>query len=110
MGRWRWRVALRVRRAVREHRVRFTQKAERELGESVLPLDHADALNILAELTPRGVFQVLASEATGEPLYVYRIQASGMPLYIKLALRGSCDVISFHDDEGPADGEEAEVD
>lgn len=110
MSRWRWRVTLRVRRAVREHRVWFTQKAARELEESVLRLDHADALDILAGLTPEDAFQAFASEVTGECLYVYRIRVSGVPLYIKLALRGRCDVISFHDDEGPADDEEVETD
>jgi hypothetical protein len=78
----------------------FTLKARRELAGLELGLDDEDAREIPANLTPRASAGRLRSAATGEWMYVFKPQVSGNVLYVKLILRSSCVVISFHEDDG----------
>ena len=104
MARWPWVVTLRVRAPAAAGRVRFTSKARLELKALILPLGHDGALDVLASLTPDEASEQLRSSVSGEWLYVYRPLVAGVSLYIKLALREDCVVISFHPEE--AQGEE----
>jgi hypothetical protein len=106
MARWRWVVTSRVRAFASEGRVRFTNKAGLELKALVLPLGHDEALDVLASLTPDEASGQLRSSVSGEWLYVYRPLVAGVLLYIKLALREDCVVISFHTEEDQGEKED----
>ncbi len=42
----------------------------------------------------------LASETTGEWIYVFKPVVGGQIIYVKVVLREDCVVVSFHEDEG----------
>lgn len=108
MRRWPWAVTLRVRTLVRERRVLLTSKARREIAASDLGIDERDALEILAGLTPERGIERIRSSATGEWLCVYRPYVAGVRLYVKLALRWSCVVVSFHEEKRDRVDEQAQ--
>ena len=77
--------------------VRFTWKARRELAE--LRLDELDACDVLASLRAVHSAGRLLSSETGEWLYLFKPTVAGAVLYLKVAMRRDCIVISFHEDE-----------
>jgi hypothetical protein len=94
-------VLRRVRALTAEQRVRFTLKAVRELA--AMGLDAADACESLEGLKAADFVKRLASEATGEWMYVFKPNIGGILVYVKLILRHACVVVSFHEDEGEND-------
>jgi hypothetical protein len=99
MARWPWTVTLRVRQHARAGRVRFTKKAVLELEAMGLSIDDGEAYDVIASLTPDDAAKRIRSSVSGERLYVFRPMVAGAPLYIKLALRQACVVISFHPED-----------
>jgi hypothetical protein len=93
-----------VRRLAVERRVRFTLKAQRELG--ALGLDALDGCEALASLTSGDAMGRLRSGRTGEWMYVFKPLVAGDVIYVKLILRNDCIVVSFHEDEGGRDEEQ----
>lgn len=65
-----------------------------------------DVRDVLATLTPRDSVGRLISRSTGEWLYVFKLEVGGDVIYVKLVLRASCIVVSFHEDEGTDDQDE----
>lgn len=96
MPRWLNRIVRRVRRLARTDAARFTLKAKDEIAALGPPFDPDACLEILTGLEPRDFSERLWSERSCEWLFVFQVWAHGVPLYIKLALRGQCLVISFH--------------
>jgi hypothetical protein len=64
-------------------------------------LDEGDACDLLAGLGDKDFAERLVSEHTGETLYVFKPLVADTTLYLKVALREECVVISLHIDEGP---------
>jgi hypothetical protein len=85
--------------------VRFTLKALRELAALGAGLDAQDACDVLSALTADDFAQRIESDATGEWMYVFKPAVAGTIVYLKLVVRASCVVVSFHEDEGEADEE-----
>ena len=81
----------------------FTQKANEEL--KALGLNQEDALEIIAALTTKDFAARLTSETTGEWMYVFKPSPGGTMVYVKLVLRGSCVVVSFHEEQRHEDEE-----
>jgi len=54
---------------------------------------------VLANLVANDFVERLASEKTGEWMYVFRPSVGGAVPYGKVILRGDCLVIAFHDEE-----------
>lgn len=96
MPRWLHKVLAEIRGHATEHRVRFTYKAARELA--FLDLDADDACEILARLGAVDFAERLASDTTREWLYVFKPILAGLVLYVKIAIREDCVLISFHED------------
>lgn len=94
----------RIRTLAAQQRVRFTMKALRELA--VVGLDWLDACEALEGLRSEDFIERLASERTGEWMYVFKPQIGAITFYVKVVLRSECLVISFHEDEDDEDGEE----
>jgi hypothetical protein len=91
-------VLRRVRALAAERKLRFTLKAVRELA--AIGLDASDACESLEGLKTADFVKRLASEATGEWMYVFKPNVGGVLVYVKLILRRGCVVVSFHEDEG----------
>jgi hypothetical protein len=53
----------------------------------------------LAKVTPSDLTGRLLSEKTGEWMYVSKPSIDGTVLYVKVALRSACVVVSFHEEE-----------
>jgi hypothetical protein len=85
--------------------VRFTRKAVFELA--ALRLDEGDAHDVLARLSVRDFVGTVSSETTGEPMHVFKPWVGGVLLYVKVVFRGACVVVSFHENEGSVDDQEA---
>jgi hypothetical protein len=83
--------------------VRFTLKALRELAALGSGLDAQDACDVPSALTADDFGQRIESDATGEWMYVFKPAVAGTIVYLKLVVRASCVVVSFHEDEGEAD-------
>lgn len=96
--RWLPRVLQRSQELVAERKVVFTLKARRELAALEFGLDQEDACDLLLSLTAEDSAGRLASEATGEWLYVFKPELAGTVLYVKLIVRSDCIVVSFHED------------
>ena len=78
-------------------KVHLTLKAEQEaLGLGLAPEDVRDVIGGLSAADSAGR---LVSRATGEWLYVFEPVVGGRRLYVKIALRGDCTVVSCHEDE-----------
>lgn len=108
MPRWLPRVLRRVRALAAEGRVVLTDKARAELDD--LGLQRQDFVEILGSISLRDAPARMRSAPGGAWLYVFRPEAAGLRLYVKVAIRGDCVVISCHEDraEAPeeADGDE----
>ena len=97
--RWLPAVLVRIRTLAEVGRVRFTYKALWELARLGLGLDEDDGCGILAGLRSSDFTERIVSEHSGEWMYVFEPVVAGTRLYIKVAIRGDCIVISFHEDE-----------
>jgi len=107
MPRWVPRVLRQVRLLVAAGRVRFTLKALHELAALDLGFDESDACDILKRLGAADFRERLASETTGEWMYVFVPRIAGSRLYLKIIVRADCVVVSFHEQ---VDHEQAEED
>jgi motility quorum-sensing regulator/GCU-specific mRNA interferase toxin len=94
---WLPRVLRRIRDLAAAGRVRFTLKAVRELA--ALSLDVDDAVDVLRSLSQTDAHGRLRSRETREWLYVFKPMVGPMLVYLKVAVRDDCIVVSFHDDE-----------
>jgi hypothetical protein len=83
----------------------FTLKAAREL--SVLELDAEDAGDILSNLTVDDSEGRMKSHTTGKWMHIFKPQLPETVLYIKIVLRDTCVLISFHEDDVESDEEDA---
>jgi len=95
---WKTKALAALRKHVDEESVQFTEKAKNELAALDLYAD--DALEVLGSMTTNELTERVRSTSTGEWLYVFKPHLDEMRLYVKLALRAFCDVISFHPDTG----------
>lgn len=103
MSPWLPKLLKRVHGLVAQRRVRFTLKARQELAALGAGLDEEDACDVLAGLGVDDSAGRLVSEGTGEWMYVFKPLVAGTPVYLKLVLRDSCLIVSFHEDEGDPD-------
>ncbi len=97
MPTWIPRILRRVRELAAAGSVRLTLKAVRELV--LLELDAADAVEVLAALKSADADTRFRSEATDEWLYVFKPRVGTTRVYLKVAVRNDCIVVSFHEDE-----------
>lgn len=100
MPRWLNRLVRRVRAMAAAGAVRFTTKAKDEIATLGAPFDRDTCLMVLMGLKPDDLRQRLWSAPSAEWLFVFRVWVHGVPIYVKLAVRQYCYVISFHPDEG----------
>lgn len=99
MLRWKRTVLDEVRARARAGQVVLTEKARRELDQLALEgIDEDDLLDALRGLEAGDLERRLRSQITGEWLYVFRPKVQERVLYLKVAVRTNCVVISFHDD------------
>lgn len=96
------RILRRTRAEALSRRVRFTQKAIREIAQLPFEFDERDACDVLAGLRPRDFDSRIPAVQTGEDLDVFKPLVLSLRLYVKLLLRDRCVVISFHEDEPDA--------
>lgn len=107
MPRWLLAVLARVRELAAQRKVHFTLKARRELALLGMGLHPEDAIDVLLGLTAEDSAGRLISETTGEWMYIFNPRIAETAIYIKLILRNDCVVISFHEEEGDRDEEDA---
>jgi len=105
MPRWLPKVIVRIRELAEHGAVILTLKAQRELAQLGLGLDEEDARDVLRTLDVDDFFERRASDATGEWMYVFKPAITAQRLYVKVIVRKSCVVISFHEDEEHDDEE-----
>lgn len=97
MPRWLTTVLARIRTLATEGKVRLTLRALRELA--ALGLDVDDAIAVITGLRAADSAGRVISAGTGEWLYVFKPQVGGTAVYLKLAVRVGCIVVSFHVDQ-----------
>ncbi len=97
MQAWVPRIVHRIRHLAAAGRVRFTFKVLRELA--VLSLDADDAVEVLRSLSRTDAECRLRSAKAGEWLYVFKPKVGQWVIYLKVAIRDDCIVVSFHEDE-----------
>lgn len=107
MPRWLPRVLTRLRDLAASGRVGFTDKASAEAQRIGLSRD--DVVQILAALTAGDDPTRQRSGVLDEWLYSFRPALPGVRLYVKVAMRAECVVISCHEDQADAQ-EEADRD
>jgi hypothetical protein len=105
MARRRPAILERIRKLAAGREVRFTLKARQELASLELFLDEDDACEVLANLNAKDSAGRLKAAATGEWMYVFKPQVAQTILYVKVIVRRTCIVISFHEDENDANEE-----
>lgn len=96
-NRWLTKVLRRIKDFAGRRDVVFTLKALRELVE--LGLDVEDARDVLTGLSGPDCGGRRKSTKTGEWMYVFKSKLDEQVLYVKVVLRSSCVLISFHEDE-----------
>lgn len=64
--------------------------------QAIRELDERDATEIISGLKTADSAGRVRSAQTGEWLYVFRPRVADVVLYVKLALRSVCIVVSFH--------------
>ena len=108
MPSWKAVVVAGIKRLARESRIVITEKAKVELLalRASLPsildlpeLDEEDIREVLLDLKQAQLVQRLTSKRTGELLYVFHPEFYGETIYLKLAVRDDCVVISFHEQQ-----------
>ena len=97
MPRWLPKVLKRVREIAETGELRLTYKAMQEAAG--LGLSPEDVREIVVGLSANDSVARLASEVTGEWMYVFKPEIGGQVLYVKLLLCENCVVVSFHEDE-----------
>ena len=107
MPRWLPQVLRRIRELAASGRVSFTDKASWEAQQ--LGLSRNDVVQILGSLTGGDGPTRMQSDARHERLYCFRPTLAELRLYLKVAIRTSCVVISCHEDQAEAP-EEADRD
>ena len=108
MPRWLPRVLARIHRLAAEGKVQFTEKAFEELRALPLGIGIEDAHHILERLTAGECAGRVVSRESDEWLYVFKPRITEIVLYVKVALRANCVVISFHEEGGDDDPDEGE--
>ena len=98
MPRWLPKVLKRIHELAAAGEIRLTYKAEREA--LLLGLSPEDVRDVIVGLGARDSAGRLASETTGEWMYVFKPYVGGQIIYVKLVVREDCVVVSFHEDEG----------
>jgi hypothetical protein len=98
MPRWLSKILQRIHDLAAASKIRLTCKAVRETFALGLAPD--DVREALALLSAGDFAGRLASDATGEWMYVFKPVVGGQTLYVKVVLREDCIVVSFHEDEG----------
>ncbi len=61
---------------------------------------------VLRRIRPSDSRGRVASDTTGEWMYVFKPYVGDRVLYVKLIVRDGCIVVSFHEDEGEAHEED----
>jgi hypothetical protein len=98
MSRWLPRILRRIRALAAVDAFRLTEKAQQEA--ELLALSPADVWDVVAGLSATDSAGRVVSEENGEWLYVFKPTVGGEVVYVKLAVRGNCVVVSFHEDKG----------
>lgn len=102
MPSWLRRVLTRVRSLAVDGKVAFTGKALDEL--QALRLDEHDAVEVLSTLSAADAAGRVRSQHTAEWLYVFKPRIEGSVLYVKVAVRSVCIVVSFHEESTEENG------
>jgi len=97
--RWLPQALERIRAHAERGELQLTVKALNELHALGLGLDVTDLRDALEHLSPGESDGRHRSDATGEWLYVFKPRVLDTLVYLKVALRAGCIVISFHKDE-----------
>jgi len=105
MPKWLPMCLTRIRELAGRGRVDFTYKALRELAVMGTGLDREDACDVLSRLEEDDWHSRVRSTGTGEWLYIFKPVVAEMVVYVKLAIRRNCLLVSFHEDEGISDDE-----
>lgn len=105
MPRWLPGVLARIHALASLGKVHLTGKALEELQALKLGLDEHDVADVLRALTPAGCAGRVRSHGSEEWLYVFKPSIASLELYVKVALRSRCIVVSFHG-EGAGDDED----
>lgn len=107
MAHWKAAVVAEIRRLATEYRIIITDKADQELRElrswnpnrpDIPELYEEDVRDLLLALEPKSCIQRVESIHTGELLYVFRPEFAETVVYLKVAVREDCVVISLHED------------
>ena len=88
----------RIHKLANQGKVRLTVKALGEVRGLDLGLGASDVIDVLMSLSAADSFGRIRSLATSEWLYVFKPVAAETVLYVKVALRADCVVVSFHKD------------
>jgi hypothetical protein len=78
--------------------VRLSGKALEELGALEIGLEPDDVCGVLSELGKADFVKRMRSARSGDWLYVFKPEVAGTVVYLKIAIRSQCVVISFHGD------------
>ena len=103
MPRWLPRILARIHALAAARRVEITDKARRGIERLDLGLDREDVCDLLGQLDAGEFSKRLASDLTGEWMYVFKPALASVALYVKLIVRADCVVVSFHEDEAGND-------
>ncbi len=98
MARWLLRVLHQVHSLAEAGEVTLTRKAQQELVELGLLFEWTDVVDVLSELGAEEFVGRVQSDVSAEWLYVFKPVVIDCVMYVKLALRRDCVVISFHED------------
>jgi hypothetical protein len=98
MPSWRQRIVARIRAMAESGQVALSAKVVLELIELGLPLRSTDVVAVLQDLAEEDLVGRIRSEVSNEWLYVFKPEVGGMLMYVKVAIREKCVVISFHED------------
>jgi hypothetical protein len=99
MPSWVPRIVRRIRGLSAAGNVRFSYKALYELAALELGIDQDDVLHLLQHLEAEECFERLRSAITNEWICVFKPTVASTVLYIKVAIRQGCIVVSLHEDE-----------
>jgi hypothetical protein len=103
VSRWLPRLLRRVRELAAARRISLTLKAATELAALELGLDAEDLCDVLGGLTSEDFAEKIVSKTTGESMYVFKTTISDVIIYLKIIVRRTCVVVSFHEDQGESD-------
>jgi hypothetical protein len=93
---WLPKVVARVRELATLGKVQLTYKALIEAAE--LGCDASDVVSVLRALEAGDSAGRIQSTVAREWLYVWKPEMGGVVVYLKLAVRDDCIVVSFHED------------